>query len=420
MSKILSLILIIINIIIITSLYSLNIIPTIFLLILVALILVINIPLLIVLFKKKKNIASILAIVYIVCGLIGITYISKPYKFLNTITANNNQTRENYYLLSKEENNLENKKIGIYVEDNELFNKAKEELKEENLIPCLSIQDMIDKLESKEIDGIFLSEFHKRTIKDGSLKVIDKIEVETKEEINSSLKLNDFTNIYITGTDSYNSNLRNEHDINIVASINFKKNEVLLTTIPSHYYITLNNGHKDLIGHSMLYGIKPTLKAVETLLNTKIEHFIKVDYSILIDVVDLIGGIEINKTLNSEETLNLIRNSKTQEQKEKNQQTVIEALINKIKNNPVLLNDNQVLEQISKSIKTNIDKQDISSIIKKQIEENPNWINNKINLDGQKQTNYTYTFGQQLIEVIEPNQQTLANASNQIKNLANN
>lgn len=451
MDKLLGIILIIINIIPITFLLNMGIVPFKYFIIFIGLLLLINVPMIYILFKKKKTgklIISFLSIIYIIGSIVGINYINKGYNFISAITAFDNKTRENYFLLSNNNKDLNNKKIGIYLEDNETFKSAKKELDEKldySVVNCYSIEEMIEKFENNEVDAIFISQFHKGNVDEDSLKStfeVDKIEVTTEFENKTVEEIDDIINIYIAGTDSENY-LRSRSDVNMVATVNLKKHEFLLTSIPRDYYVQLYNttGYKDKLGHASLYGIDTAKKTVEELLNTKIDYYVNVNFNTLVELVDSIGGIEVyssitfapfsnNKIIikkginhmDGETALAFVRERKAyasgDRQRIINQQTVIESIINKISNDISLINDS-VLNTLSKSIKTNLKKEEIISNINKQIDKLPSWDYQEYSLDGTDSSNYTYTFGKQQLYVMEPNYSLVNKVSSKINKMLN-
>lgn len=81
----------------------------------------------------------------------------------------------------------------------------------------------------------------------------------------------------------------------MVATVNPRTHEVLLTSIPRDYYVTLpTKNAKDKLTHSSLYGMQESVGAVETTLGIDINYYLRVNYSTIIKLVDAMGGIDIN------------------------------------------------------------------------------------------------------------------------------
>ena len=94
-------------------------------------------------------------------------------------------------------------------------------------------------------------------------------------------------NIYIGGVDFTNE----IYDFNMLVSI--KDNKVLMTSIPRDYHIKIYN--TDIIDNISYIGINDIYektKSLEQLFNTKIDYYIKINTNSLVNLVDMLGGIE--------------------------------------------------------------------------------------------------------------------------------
>ncbi len=102
--------------------------------------------------------------------------------------------------------------------------------------------------------------------------------------------------IYISGIDT-SGNISNvsRSDSNTVVTVNTETHEVLLTSIPRDYYVTLHSKNaKDKLTHSGIYGIAETVNTVEDLLDTDINYYVRVNFTTVIKLVDTLGGIDVN------------------------------------------------------------------------------------------------------------------------------
>ena len=102
-------------------------------------------------------------------------------------------------------------------------------------------------------------------------------------------------NVYISGIDTSGtiSNV-SRSDANIIATVNTNTHEILLTSIPRDYYVTLHSkGAKDKLTHSGIYGINETVTTVEDLLDIDINYYVRVNFTTVIKLVDTLGGIMI-------------------------------------------------------------------------------------------------------------------------------
>jgi len=80
----------------------------------------------------------------------------------------------------------------------------------------------------------------------------------------------------------------------MLIKVNFETGEINLLSIPRDTRVTVK-GKQDKINHAHAYGgIELTLKTVRDFLNLDVDYYVKVDYKIVMDIVDAIGGVEID------------------------------------------------------------------------------------------------------------------------------
>lgn len=273
-----------------------------------------------------------------------------------------------------------------------------------------------------------------------------KIEkVATIEEPDSQYNVeNGVFNIYISGIDTA-GNISNvsRSDANILVTINTKTHEVLLTSIPRDYYVTLHSKKaKDKLTHSGIYGISETITTVEDLLEVDIDYYVRVNFTTVIKLVDTLGGVDVYSDydfravtgqhytkgynhLNGEEALAFSREryafSAGDNQRVKNQQKVIEAIIKKALNSTTILTKyTNILKSLEGCFQTNIDQKDISNLVKDQLQNMPSWKITNQSLTGTGASNTTYSAGSQLLYTMVPNAKSVTEAKQKINAVLNN
>ena len=131
-----------------------------------------------------------------------------------------------------------------------------------------------------------------------STKYIYEYEVKIKTNVNASSKniLKETFSIYISGVDTYNKiATKTRSDVNIVLTVNPVTKKIVMTHIPRDYYVTLAGiNSKDKLTHASLYGIDTAMKTVEDLLDTKIDYYVRLNFTSLVKIVDLLGGLDVN------------------------------------------------------------------------------------------------------------------------------
>ncbi|WP_313758217.1 LCP family protein [Tissierella sp.] len=83
-------------------------------------------------------------------------------------------------------------------------------------------------------------------------------------------------------------------DTMMLFKVNFETGEINLLSIPRDTRV-LVRGKKDKINHAHAYGgPELTMKTLRDFLNLDIDYYVKVDYRAVMEIVDAIGGVEID------------------------------------------------------------------------------------------------------------------------------
>ena len=453
----------ILYIIFICLLFYLNIIPDKYMLPLVITTVLISILLVFLLVKKNVKTKIKWVCVVFIC-LLSIIYTTGTYYMYTTINflgKLNNVTKqvEKYYVVVnndseyKNEKQLKNEKITTLNKKNDLDNEALDKLKKELSVTYNEVENLNDiEASLKNNHPIFVSSSLYNILCE-SMYEIDEYSkiiytIEVNKEVSKIENKKDVTsepfNIYISGADSsgmINSMARS--DVNMVVTVNPKTHKILLTSIPRDYYVTLHSfGAKDKLTHAGIYGINESVSTVEDLLDIEINYYAHVNFTTLINIVDVIGGIDVysdytftthgmgvkytfyagNNTLNGQKALAFARERKSfvdgDKQRVKNQQKVLSAILNKVMNSSTILtNYSDILNALGNSFQTNMSQSEITSLVKKQLNDMSSWSIENISLDGSGSHNVTYTYGNQLLYVMNPDISSVTNVKNQINEI---
>ena len=249
------------------------------------------------------------------------------------------------------------------------------------------------------------------------LSNVSTLEVPIDEKVEDVVKIVDVTNtpfnIYIAGGDKWGSIDKTMNtDVNMVVSVDVKNHKLLLTSIPRDYYVILPSKGEDAydkLTHAGYYGVGESIKAVEKLLDIDINYYAKVNFSTIEKVVDAIGGIDVNSDfnfrfyepenkmdftfkkgfnhLNGKKALGFARERQSfsdgDVQRVKNQQKVIDAIIKKMTSSSTLMSKyTDILDAVSSSFSTNLDRKSISRIVKIQLSDMRGWTSESQNLVG--------------------------------------
>ena len=102
-------------------------------------------------------------------------------------------------------------------------------------------------------------------------------------------------NILVLGCDEREGENQARADVIIVATIRPDDKEVSLFSIPRDTRVAIEGHGKDKINHAMAFGGIPLITdSVELLLGIQIDHAVKVNFDGFINVIDALGGVNIN------------------------------------------------------------------------------------------------------------------------------
>lgn len=411
--------------------------------------------------KNRKSLKINIICIIIVLFVSGIyiyatNYLLATSNFLGKVFREVTET-EQYYIIARKDSSyskiedVKGKDIYLFqIEDSvkkDLTDKVTVTLKSEG-----NLTNLGKKLLNKDIDTVFVSltqyEMLSEEIKEfkDNTKIIyivnHDVKVSTKIETTDSRQTisNGIFNVYISGIDTTGS-ISNvaRSDANILATVNTKTHEVLLTSIPRDYYVTLHSKKaKDKLTHSGIYGISETVTTVEDLLDIDINYYVRVNFTTLIKLVDTLGGVSVYSDynfsaggytfskgynrLNGNEALAFSRERYSfadgDNQRVKNQQKVIEAIINKVlDSNTILTKYTSILNSMEGSFQTNISQDEVSKLVQDQLNNMSSWkiINNS--LTGKGSYGPTYSMGSQELYIMLPDSTSLQNAKQQIKSV---
>mgnify|MGYP004445620389 FL=1 len=253
-------------------------------------------------------------------------------------------------------------------------------------------------------------------------------------------------NLYISGIDSRQDISDNaaRSDVNMIVTVDPKNYEVLLTSMPRDSYVPLHmNGEMDKLTHTGVYGIDETVSTVEDWLDVKIDYYMRVDFKMLVNLVDAVGGIDVYndidfyshpkgwhytkgmKHFTGKQALWFARERKSfedeDEQRIRNQQKVVDALIEKLTNSSTLIaNYSEILEVVGANMQTDMSSKDMSELAKLQIAYMPKWTIKKQWVDGDDAEMGTWSMGPaRMLFVSIPKEESVKKVSKAINDMVN-
>lgn len=450
----------VISIIVLWLVYFINVLPMEYFIVLCFLLLIIDVIVIALLlsFGTIKNIlGGFCSLLLIVTMIMGINYELNTLDFFKQFGFNEYKT-ENYgiYVLksSNYENivDLENKSIAhLELKKNAGLNKMVDKITKKIEFKSKTYDDiysMVSDLIGEKIEGIILEEAQVEILKEENyneyelLKSIygDAIELSIKKNKSNIDITKDSYNIYISGIDTY-GNITNvsRSDVNILATVNPVKKDILLTNIPRDYYVKLHSFNEyDKLTHAGIYGIDESISTIEDLLDTKINYYVKVNFTSVIDIVDALDGIVVNSNysfttvdgysfkkgtnyLDGKEALSFARERKAFKEGDRirgeNQQLILTSIINKATSTKIITNYTEILKAVKGKFITNIKDEEITKLIKMQFSDGQAWNIKSISVNGVDSYDYVYSYKKNKLYVMRPIQETVDNAKGKIKDV---
>lgn len=419
----------------------------------------------IILVLGKKLITKILGIflslIIIILSIIGIKYGDNAINLLNKAFGNNNLEITGYGVIVLKNSNyneikdLNNKTMGylsINNETNDYLNKVEEKISS-NLVLYEEVYKLYEDLLNKNIDSIVIDKAYLDLLEDeysdidDNIKIIYTFEIETKLDNNKGIKELKPVNIFISGSDARSDKIeaKTRSDVNMIMTINPNTHTILLTSIPRDYYVQLHGttGLKDKLTHAGIYGIDMSRQTVEDLFDIEIDYSIKVGFKSVVEVVDLIGGIDVysdttfdsyhikgwvvNEGMNHFDGKQSLAYSRERYayangdiHRVQNQQQVLEAIIDKIfKDRSILKKYDKLLDSFSELYRTDIPDEYIKLIVKDQLDSMESWTLEKQYVIGSNGSEQTYSMPGRNLYVMIPDEISLNTAKEKISQVYN-
>jgi LCP family protein required for cell wall assembly len=318
---------------------------------------------------------------------------------------------------------------------------------------------MVQDLKGMAIDGMILNQSYlsvvadfdgQEDIEDEVIAVYSYTYAAEKKNVSDSTEVTTepFT-VLISGIDTYGAISEvSRSDVNLLVTVNPSTHQIFMLSIPRDYYVETAcdaedgcaSGQMDKLTHTGLHGIKTTEKTLEKLLDVEINYNVRVNFSTLVELVDVLGGITVNNPntftslhdgfvyeageveMDGEHALEFARErysfSTGDRERGRNQMRVLTGIINKALSPSILANYTEVLSVLSESMQTNMPMDDITALIKMQLSNGGSWNITTYSLNGSDGNDYAYELGSNAY-VMYPNETTVENAIADIKAVEN-
>lgn len=319
-----------------------------------------------------------------------------------------------------------------------------------------SLAEQAQALHDGEVDAIVYNEGYTGILEEAfegyaeNTKVIYTHSIKSEMENQSSdVEVNDETfTVYISGIDVFGAIETNSRsDVNILATVNPTTHQVLLVTTPRDYYVEIpdiSNGQKDKLTHAGIYGVDASMKTLEQLYDTEIDFYARVNFTSLIEIVDALGGVDVESeyafttsyesglVMNVQQGTNHFNGKQAlafsrerlnvpggDNQRGKDQQAVITAMIKKMVSPAILTGANGILNSVSGNVETNMSESQIQELIKNQLAETPSWTITSMAATGNGDNQYCYSYSGAPLYVMQPDETSVESIKQAIDSVEN-
>ena len=146
-----------------------------------------------------------------------------------------------------------------------------------------------DYIEEEETDGTDSSE-------DVIALANATIDEHTNNGFNGVLQDENVVNIMVVGSDTRKENSIGLTDVMILVSINKVSKEVHLTSFMRDTYVSIPGYGNDRLNTAFYHGSDVFFETMKTNFNIEIDKFVYINFFSFIDVIDALGGVEIDVT----------------------------------------------------------------------------------------------------------------------------
>jgi len=370
---------------------------------------------------RKQRLYLFLTILFIIINCtLGIA-VNKIYSLVDNL--NKNKIIYSTSLIAKKGQKIENiedvvnKKIGIlndvtsidnYILANEMIEKNN--LKEDNeIIKYDNIMDMLQDLYKQKIDLMFISSNYQTmfqtieeygNIENEVIQILDSEKSVKKEESITDYIASDGKNItkpftiLLMGVDSEAEGMiknASNGDSLILLTFNPKTLNATMLSIPRDSYVPIacfKNQRKNKLTHAGWYGANCMIETIQNFLDVKIDYYVKINFKGVVSLVDILDGVTVDvpkklctdnssrigtvcinpgtQKLDGEGALVLARNrynlARGDLDRGNNQQLLLKALLNEMKNIKSVNQVMNILTTVSNNIDTNMTTNQILSL----------------------------------------------------------
>lgn len=390
-------------------------------------------------------------LVILCCGLsYGCVLAANAYNTLEAITSPETTTTINISVISlndgevKKIEDLNGKKIGIQnISDETNSSFAREQLEKEEAfenaeyVEGQDYTDLYKQLKEGNIDALIITNSYISLLENTYPEIQSEIHVvavyqKERESVSNDtgkdIRYDPFT-VFIYGMEDMGDvNVDQHNDVNMLLFINPRTNQIQMVSFPRDAYVpnpALGYAN-DKLTHTGMSGVQNAELAIENVLGIEIDYYAKVNFASMIEIVDTIGGIEVDvelsfceqdenrsfgandiiclepgvQHLNGKQALAYSRHRKTEGYgdigRTRAQQRIIQGIVNKLLTTEGISSLNSLMKVAQTKVLTNMPMEQITKFISYELDRIRPWTMNSMTIDSYGDMLITASFGSSL------------------------
>ncbi len=384
-------------------------------------------------------------------------YLGRFERMFNTVPEEGTLLMSVYALSDSEKiqsvQDLAEAKIGVLEDKNSeyldySYKVISRELNGDSIEPVSydSVYSLAEDLYNGQLDAILMNQTYASFIADNAdfsgfnyktriiYTIAHKIQLSYETEQVGNI-INEPFIIAVSGNDSWDYSEMNpstnisRSDVNMLVVVNPTTKKILIVSIPRDSYVAIggDTSAMDKLTHSTIYGIDTWERTINNLLGIKINYFVRMNFQSLVNVVDALGGIEIDNpyfmqfgldrfnrttgqkeymyfwfnegriTINGDEALGYVRERKSLKNGDmdriQHQAIVIKGLVDKVTQVSVITKISDLLKAIDGTFITDINTNQIFALVQMQLDDMASWDISSYSLNGSTAQRTSYAMG---------------------------
>lgn len=269
---------------------------------------------------------------------------------------------------------------------------------------------------------------------EASSEIISTGEAVVTEELEPApVSLGTFT-MYFSGIDVWGwTDTKSRSDVNLLAVVNTDTRHILLINTPRDYFVEMpiSSGAKDKLTHAGLYGVDNSMGTLENLYDTKIDYYLRLNFSGFESIIDTLGGVDVYSEydftvdpikhytegynhLTGLEALAFVRErhafTSGDNQRGRNQMALLQAMIKKVCSVDFLMNYDEIMEQLTDMYRTNMPTELAAKLVFNQLTDDSEWTIDTFSVTGSSGKERTYSTPNTAAYVMIPNEDDIVHA----------